>query len=255
MRTINIINLKGGVGKSITSINMAYSFAAYRNKKVLLIDNDKQGNISKFMRRQDYAKKSLSDILSETANIHEVIRDTAYSGIDIIPANMTLLKANRDLMLETTKPQQTRISNALDAVTADYDYCIIDNAPDINISVINALVAGDDVIIPVTIDEFAFEGIAEIMEQIKDVRKYYNPQLNFAGCLITSYRNDDVVNDGIEALQLKYGKVFDTKIRWTAKVSESTFARMPVKKYSPRCSAARAYIELVDEYERGLTNG
>ena len=128
MRTINIINLKGGVGKSITSINMAYSFAAYRNKKVLLIDNDKQGNISKFMRRQDYAKKSLSDILSETANIHEVIRDTAYSGIDIIPANMTLLKANRDLMLETTKPQQTRISNALGAVTADYDYCIIDNA-------------------------------------------------------------------------------------------------------------------------------
>ena len=165
MRTISIINLKGGVGKTVTSINMAYELMQ-RDSRVLLIDCDKQGNTSKFMKCHNYDKKSLSDVLLGTADIMEVSVRTRFALIDVVPANMSLLKADRQVLLDTTKPQQSRIREALEQIQNKYTYCIIDCAPDINISVINALVASDDVMIPVTIDKFAFDGIREILEQI-----------------------------------------------------------------------------------------
>ena len=249
MRVISIINLKGGVAKSITSINMAYCLS--QDSKVLLIDNDKQGNSTKFYGQHSYERKSLSEILLGTADIHDVIRHTDHENLDIVPANMSLLKANRDVLLETTRPQQMRIKEALVHVESEYDYCIIDNAPDINISVVNALVATDDVIIPVKIDAFTFDGIAEIMEQMQDIRKYYNPKLNFSGCLVTSYRNNEVNNEGVQLLKHRYGKVFNTKIRWTKKVDESTFECVPIMDYSSRCGAAKDYISFTNEYKGG----
>ena len=169
MRTISIINLKGGVGKTVTSINMAYELMQ-RGSRVLLIDCDKQGNTSKFMKCHNYDKKSLSDVLLGTAGIMEVSVRIRFALIDVVPANMSLLKADRQVLLDTTKPQQSRIRESLEQIQNKYTYCIIDCAPDINISVINALVASDDVMIPVTIDKFAFDGIREILEQIRDVK-------------------------------------------------------------------------------------
>ncbi len=250
MKVISVINLKGGVGKSITSINLSYELA-YLGKRVLLLDNDKQGNSTKYYGQHSYELPSVSDVLMNPAAVVDAIRKTEYDRLDIIPANMSLLKANRDILLETTKPQQIRIKEALDIVSGKYDYCIIDNAPDINISVINALVASQDVIIPVKVDAFTFDGIAEIMEQMQDIRKYYNPALNFAGCLITSYRNNDVNNEGVQAVRDKYGKVYNTKIRWTDKVDESTFACVPITVYSPRCGASKDYRQLAIEYLKG----
>lgn len=251
MITVSVINLKGGVGKSITSINTSYCMSAMHNKRVLLLDNDKQGNSCKFYGRHSYDRTSLSDILLGKADIRDVIVHTPYMNLDIIPANMSLLKANREVLLETTLPQHVRIREALDQVKDDYDYCIIDNAPDINISVINALVASDEVIIPVKVDAFTFDGIAEIMEQMDQIRKYYNNGLHFKGCLVTSYRNNDVNNEGVELLKHKYGKVFDTKIRWTAKIDESTFARNPISIYSGRSAAAKDYLTFTEELLKG----
>lgn len=253
MRTISIINLKGGVAKTITSINLAYELTQ-RGNSVLLVDCDKQGNTSKFMKCHSYDRNSLSHILLGTAGIRETAVRTEYAALDVVPANMTLLDADRRVLLDTTKPQQTRIRDSLGEVRDNYTFCIIDCAPDINMSVINALVASDDVIIPVTIDEFAFDGIREILGQIGDVRKYYNPRLNFAGCLVTQYKNDDFCSDGVSALKEMCGRVFETKIRWTQLVSQSTFDRKPVSVFSPRCGAARGYRSLADEYERGIAD-
>ncbi|MEZ3518224.1 MAG: AAA family ATPase [Lachnospiraceae bacterium] len=103
MRTISIINLKGGVGKTVTSINMAYELMQ-RGSRVLLIDCDKQGNTSKFMKCHNYDKKSLSDVLLGTAGIMEVSVRIRFALIDVVPANMSLLKADRQVLLDTTKP-------------------------------------------------------------------------------------------------------------------------------------------------------
>ncbi len=252
MRTISIINLKGGVGKTVTSINMAYELMHNRGCRVLLIDCDKQGNTSKFMKCHDYDKKSLSDVLLGTAGIMEVSVRTKFALIDVVPANMSLLKADRQVLLDTTKPQQSRVREALEQVRDQYTYCVIDCAPDINISVINALVASDDVIIPVTIDKFAFDGIREILEQIRDVKKYYNPKLEFIGCLVTQYKKSELCDEGIKLLEDFCGRVLETKISWTQVVSRSTFAGEPISVHSPRCGAAGGYKNLAAEYERRI---
>ena len=251
MRTISIINLKGGVGKTVTSINMAYELMQ-RGSRVLLIDCDKQGNTSKFMKCHNYDKKSLSDVLLGTAGIMEVSVRIRFALIDVVPANMSLLKADRQVLLDTTKPQQSRIRESLEQIQNKYTYCIIDCAPDINISVINALVASDDVMIPVTIDKFAFDGIREILEQIRDVKKYYNPKLEFIGCLVTQYKKSELCDEGIKLLEDFCGRVLETKISWTQVVSRSTFAGEPISVHSPRCGAAGGYKNLAAEYERRI---
>lgn len=213
MKTISIINLKGGVAKTLTAGSMAHILAVYHKKRVLLIDNDKQGNTSKAF------------------GVHSYDR------------------ANLEVMMDSTRPQQTRLRAALDTIAGDYDYCIIDNAPDINISTINALVASDDVIIPIKIDKYAFDGLAELKEQIEDTRDDLNPRLRLAGCLITCFQRTDADKQGEEWLraQPEY-PVFDTHIRYSEKVTESTFSESPIAEYSRRSGAATDYIAFVREY-------
>lgn len=261
MRTVSIINLKGGVGKTVTSINMAYGLMR-RGRRVLLVDCDKQGNTSKFFKCYSMDKPSLSDVLTGDADIKAAVYLTDYSNtdnlaptLDVIPSDMSLINAAKQIDNDPVRPRETRLKCALEIIDWEYDYCIIDCAPDINIPIVNALVASDDVIIPVVIDKFTFDGIAEVMGKIDEVRKWLNHGLNFAGCLVTSYRNNDLCNEGVEILQEKFEKVFYTRIKWTPIMSKSTFAGVPVIEFSPRCGASGSYKEFVEEYERGVGNG
>jgi chromosome partitioning protein len=253
MKTISIINLKGGVAKTISAANIAHIMAVIHNKKVLLIDNDKQGNASKIFTLHSYDKPSVAEVLTNRGvNLQGIITPTKYQNLDLIPANMHLLKANLEVMLDSTRPQQTRFRTALKAVSSIYDYCIIDNAPDINISTINALVASDDVLIPIKIDKFAFDGLKELKEQIDNTSEELNPSICLKGCFITCFQRNDVNKQGEEWLynQTDY-PVFRTHIRKTEKVDESTFAAMPIIEYSRHCGAATDYIKLVSEYLEG----
>jgi chromosome partitioning protein len=250
MKTISIINLKGGVAKTISATNIAHILSVIHNKRVLLVDNDKQGNASKMFGLHSYDEPSVAELMTRrNANLEEIIAPTQYANLDLIPANMTLLKANLEVMLDTTRPQQTRFRKALRSMEGEYDYCIIDNAPDINISTINALVASDDVLIPIKIDKFAFDGLAELKEQIENTKEDLNPGLCLKGCLVTCYQRNEVNRQGEEWLktQTEY-PVFDTHIRRTEKVDESTFATTPIIEYSRRCGAARDYLKFVEEY-------
>ena len=250
MKVISVINLKGGVAKTISSANIAYILAEVHGYKVLMIDNDKQGNLSKFYNLHSYDKKGIEEVMtSRNIDVKDIIQHTAYENLDIITANMNLLKANLEVLLDQVRPQQTRIKKALEEIQDKYDFCIIDNAPDINISTINALVASDDVLIPIKIDDFAFDGLNELIEQIENTKEDLNPKLTLKGCFVTQYMKNDVNIQGEEWLnsQSKY-PVFKTHIRRTEKVDESTFAKMPIVEYSKRCGATKDYIALVDEY-------
>ena len=159
MKVLSIINLKGGVAKTISAVNMAHILATVHGCKVLLIDNDKQGNASKILNRHSYKGKGTAEVMTQRGiDPAEVIQHTDYDGLDIITANMNLLTANLEVMLDQSRPQQTRFKKFLEGLQSEYDYTIIDNAPDINISTINALVASNDVMIPLTIDDFAIDG-------------------------------------------------------------------------------------------------
>lgn len=243
MKIISIINLKGGVGKTTTADNMAHILATVHGKQVLLIDNDKQGNTTKSYSLHESKNPNIVEILTEpNFKTDYAICNTQYDNLKVIGADMRLLAANLKLITDDTREQTKILSEALEQVSDQFDICIIDNAPDINISVINALVAADEVIIPIKIDQYGFDGLGELLEQLK-----FNPHIKFRGCLITQYTNNDVNIQGAELLRSKY-PVFKTNIRRTPKVDESTFAHEPILDYSPRCAAAKDYLKFVKEY-------
>jgi chromosome partitioning protein len=246
MKTISIINLKGGVSKTTTAINMAHILATEHNYKVLLVDNDKQGNTTKFFDKHN-EKINLADILTDRIeDIKPIIVKTKFDNLDIIPANMKLLSANLKLIIDTN-PREHILKTALKSVNEKYDYCIIDNAPDINISVLNALIASDEVIIPMKIDKFTFDGLDELEKQIKQA-KQINSALALKGCLITQFAKNEVNSQGEDYLQNSKYHVFRTHIRRTEKVDESTFSNKPILEHSRRCGASKDYVNFVKEY-------
>lgn len=250
MRVLSIINLKGGVAKTITSVVFAYILAEVFGYRVLLIDNDKQGDASRQLRRRSYERKGIEEImLSRSPNMRELIQNTEFENLDVVPANIKLLKANLEVMLDQQRPQQTRIKKALEKVAGDYDFCIIDNAPDINISTINAMVASDDILVPLEIDDNTTEGLPELVEQIENVKEDLNPVLCFRGCLVTKFDGHNAAHvQGEELLRAGEYPVFTRHIRISKKVAESTFCREPVFLYSRRAAASMDYLEAVREY-------
>lgn len=250
MRVLSIINLKGGVAKTVTSTVFAYILSAHCGYKVLLVDNDKQGDASRQLRRRSVTSRGIEEIMTRrNPDMKRLIQKTEYDNLDIITSNMKLLKANLEVILDQQRPQQNRIKKALDSVATQYDFCIIDNAPDINISTINALVASDDVIIPLEIDDNTTEGLPELIEQIENIKEDLNENLTLQGCLVTKYdaRNEAHVQ-GEELLRTMNYPVFDGHIRVSKKVSESTFNREPVFLYSRRAAASVDYMKAVGEY-------
>lgn len=251
MKVISLLNLKGGVAKTFTTVNMAYELHR-RGYKVLLLDNDKQGNLSKAYGRYDAESVApITKLLSgEWQATAELIQRTDYEGIDIIPANMSLMGATWQLTTEETGNQIERYKRLaqLDAVGAYYDYCIIDNPPDIGLNVVNALTITDEVIVPVKIDEWALEGLDILADQIEDA-KQFNPALHLLGVLVTAYQNTDGEAAGREWIETeKNGYSLLGVIRYSGKVAESTFLFKPIYEYSPCCGAAQDYKKFVTRY-------
>lgn len=248
MRTISIINLKGGVAKTTSSINIAY-ILTQRGYKVLLVDNDKQGDCSRGLNRRTIDGDGIDRImLDRHPDMENLIHETDYENLDIITANLGLLTANMEVTMDRVRPQQNRLKKALQQVAERYDFCVVDNAPDINISVINALTAANDVLIPVEVDDNTLEGMKELLEQIEEVKEELNPELRNVKCFISKYqRLNEAHAQGAEVIQ-EYYPTMQTRIRASAVVARSTFARIPVALYSPRSAAAEDYEKLVTEY-------
>lgn len=246
MRVLNICNLKGGVGKTITAVNMA-CIAAEKGLKVLVIDNDQQGNASQFFQRYGYNEPGMAELMSRKATILECMQHTNNPDIDIVPSNLNLATADRELNNLIGIPREFILKKALKDVEGVYDLVIIDNAPSLSISVINALVAGDDVIIPTKADRFTFAGVDSFIQTLNDVKNFWNDKLNFMGCLLTFYRNTPVNTQGAEYIDNNY-IMMNTKIRYSEKVNESTFGSNAITVYSKRSGPAKDYTALVNEY-------
>jgi chromosome partitioning protein len=257
MNTISVLNLKGGVGKTVSAINIAYWLYSHLDQDTLLIDADKQGNTSKFFSCHNYSEPSLADVLTKgnkilfsTKRIEGTETSMGKPIFDILPANMSLLRADREILIDCTKPQQTRLANALQDTAECYDYAVIDCAPDLSMSVINALVASQYVFIPVKLDKFALDGLELILEQMDDIRTM-NPNVRQVIAFATQYQATACCKQAFELLHKiaeKSGGAFvasPVKIRKTCKVDESTFIGKPLAVYAPRSTAAQDYNALM----------
>jgi len=248
MRTIAFINLKGGVGKTVSAANTAHILAAVHHKHVLLVDADKQGNASRYFSlygEQDGTAALLMDPEQDAAGL---IYPTGYNGLDVITSNMDLYTTDRELWADESDNHVMDLRRALDRVRNDYDFCIIDNGPAADIITLNVLAAADDAIIPIRPDEFSFSGLLDLVDQVQSV-KTINPGLGIAGAFFTHWQNRPAFTEARDSLAGSgICPVFQTAITYNPRVSESTLAEKPLCVFAPRSWAAIQYKKLTAEY-------
>lgn len=263
MRTTAILNLKGGVAKTTTAINMAAILAKEHGKRVLLIDADSQCNTTEFMGVKS-PDKTLADLIRTTPGIVQMdefpriflarfIYNSNFNGVDIIPSDDSLM----DLDLSAVKAGGAAVQllrYMLTKVSGNYDYVIIDCPPAFNAACASALVAANDVIIPIKLDAFSLRGMGNLMRQIKNMRKI-NPALKLAGCLPTMWYRDEKLQAAEDQLR-KAGLSVFPHIRATRKVDAMTWEQTPLAVCSPRSAAGVDYKKFVAAYlEGGSGNG
>lgn len=249
MKTIAIDNMKGGVGKTVTAVNIAVLLATEQNKRVLLIDADAQGSATKSLLPEgEYG--SLYDVLTLPEVYYpNLIYPSRYRNLDVLPADEGLRNLELNATLDGRRCEIERLRYLRDVLIADdaYDIVIADCPPAYTPPCAAAIMAATDVIIPVKVDRYAVDGMRDLTAQIAGMRRIA-PDVHIAGCLVTMWYNTESVVQG-EALLREQGSihVFDTHIRRTPKVDESTWAADPVVIASPRSSAAQDYRSLIRE--------
>lgn len=248
MKKVSIMNIKGGVAKTTSTANLG-ACLSQKGYKVLLVDIDPQSNLSKLFKTYSMEDLSVSDVLlDKNLDIHTVIKKTDFENIDILPSNINLTFTERNILVDNTRSQQNRLFKALSKVNEEYDYCLIDCPPSLNMITVNALCASDEVFVPIKIDKFALDGLEYLLESIEDIKDEFNPNLNFKGCFITM-DSATTVNRLIkqELKNLLGDKLFNTTIKQNVKVIESTFEECPVVFSNKKARASINYKELCKE--------
>lgn len=247
MKVIAFYNIKGGVGKTVSSLAFAQILHNDYKKKVLLIDIDKQANATKSLGCYNPNGLSSADLLtSKEVIVNDVICHSEY-GIDVIPANYNLVSANREVQGDVKRPQQIRFKKQLASIQDKYDYCIIDFPIDDTFAAINALVVTDDILIPIKFEQYALDGMEYVINDLEEL-KMFNDRIQVKGCFLTMYVKSNLHQQGAEYLNNALGlKFLKTHIRQTVKVGESSFNK-PLMSYAPKSNAALDYKNLVAEY-------
>lgn len=247
-KVISLFNIKGGVAKTTSTANLGACLSK-QNKKVLLIDLDPQSNLTKLFKSYSIDDLSIANaLLDKKININEIIKQTDFENIDIIPSNIKLAFAEREILLDVSRSQQNRLSRAIKNIEENYDYILIDCPPSLNMITINSLCASDDVLVPIKIDKFALDGLEYLLDSIEEIKDEFNPDLNFKGCFVTM-DTATTVNRQIkkELKNILEDKLFNTTIKQNVKVIESTFEESPVVFSSKKARASINYKDLVKE--------
>lgn len=246
-RVFAIANRKGGVGKTTTTVNVATAMAA-AGKKVLVVDMDPQGNASTSMGVNKKGRMVSSyEVLIGENRLSEAIIWTEIPNFSLVPASPDL--AGAEIELVDMPNREFALKNALAKDAINYDYILIDCPPSLSLVTINALVAADAVIVPLQCEFLALEGITDLIRNINQIKKKFNPKLTLHGVVLTMYdkRNNltQMVEDDVRQFFGK--KVYDTVIPRNVRISEAPSHGKPVLIYDFKSSGAQAYISLTGE--------
>ncbi len=252
-KVIALVNQKGGVGKTTTSINLSASLGVL-GKKVLLIDLDSQGNSTTGVGiAKSGHEKSIYDLLVDTATLEETIIKTKFKNLHIVPASINLAGVDIELMeksrIEPEFDKSKQLKKYLDIAKEKYDYIIIDCPPSLGILTTNALTAANSVMIPVQCEFFALEGITQLLQSILMAQKTLNPELDIEGVLLTMLDSRTILGlEVVEEIKTYFKeKVYDTIIPRLIRLSEAPSHGKPILAYDPKNRGTIAYLNLAKE--------
>lgn len=251
-RIITFANQKGGVGKTTSAVNIAAE-AGIAGKKVLLVDNDPQGNATSavgLFNKKNLTHSTYSTII-DPDTVRSSIHKTAFENLDVMPSNINL--AGAEIEIIEFNDRHKRLKNALDQVKDEYDYIFIDCPPTLGLLTVNALVASDGIIIPMQCEYFALEGLAQLSVSIKRVKQMYNSKLELVGILITMYNGRLNLSLQVMSELKKYysDKLFKTVVARNVRLSEAPSYGKPIKYFDKHSKGSQAYAEVTQEiFER-----
>lgn len=246
MKIITVINQKGGVAKTTTTISLGAYLASF-GKKALIVDLDPQGNATSGLgiNRFDLTKCIYDGLINEVP-IEELIIPTKVEGLDLIPATIQLAGAEIEMVSMITR--EFLLKNLL-APLKDYDYILIDCPPSLGLLTLNALTAANEYIVPIQCEYYALEGLGQLLKTIDLVKKGLNPDLSMCGAVMTMYNVGTNLSAQVVAEVKAYfkEKVFDTVIPRNVRLSEAPSYGEPINIYDKASKGAEAYEELAKE--------
>jgi len=243
---ISVTNQKGGVGKTTSAVNIAY-YLAKQGKKTLLIDFDPQGNATSGLGFDKQALTgTMSDVILETKELIDIIMLTEHKNLSIAPATSVL--ANTEVELAQANRRFTRLKNAIGTISG-YDFIVIDSPPSLSLLTVNGLIAARYVLLPVQAEFYALEGLGQLLETMKLVRKSMNPTLDLLGVLPTMVDGRTTLSGQVHEEIKKHfpGKVFKTTIPRNIRLAEAPSHGLPVGAYDKFSKGARAYKAVTKE--------
>lgn len=249
-KIIAIVNQKGGVGKTTTTVNLSAALAK-KGKKVLLIDEDPQGNATSGVGVNKMQEKSVYDVIINETEISEAIVESAIKKLCVCPSNINL--AGAEVELVPMMARENKLKEKLEDIKDKFDYIIIDCPPSLGLLTINALTAANSLIIPIQCEYYALEGVGQLMNTVNLIKKQLNKDLYIEGVVLTMNDARTNLSNQVISEVKKYFKdnVYKTIIPRNVKLSEAPSYGMPITTYAPLSKGARCYEKLANELLKG----
>lgn len=249
-KIIAVVNQKGGVGKTTTTVNLSAALAK-KGKKVLLIDEDPQGNATSGVGVNKMQEKSIYDVIVNETGVEETIVASSIKKLWVCPSNINL--AGAEVELVPMMARENKLKAKLDLIKDMFDYILIDCPPSLGLLTINALTAADSIIIPIQCEYYALEGVGQLMNTVNLIKQQLNKDLYIEGVVLTMNDARTNLSNQVVSEVKKYFKdnVYNTVIPRNVKLSEAPSFGMPITTYAPLSKGARCYEKLAGEVIRG----